>query len=407
MIGNFVTTRNTLLARLDEPAPGRIQMLTGPRQVGKTTILREIADKWEARAIYLSGDSPLAAVSSWWLEEWERVRLAAKTEKVVLLFDEVHLLTNWSRLLKAAIDEVYWVNLPLQMVITGSAALPLTSGMRESMAGRFERLTLRHWSARDLVDVFGFAPDLAAETHVRFGSFPGAVTWLNSFARWRAYVLQSVIEPALGRDVLMLEDVRRPALLRQVFAVCLGHASEIVSLNKIAGSLMESGALETIAHYLHVLGAAYLVAALPKFSTVEIRRRSSPPKLVPLSNAFMAASFDGDPPTPSSDPRAWGRWLENACIAEAVNAGHRVSYWREESREVDMVVSGECGKWAVEVKSSEFATMDLASLYEFCGRHPEYRPLIIGEERNRNAAERHRVRFLRWQDYLLDGFPKD
>jgi len=403
MDAGFYATRQTLYERLEESAPGRIQMLTGPRQVGKTTILLEIARNYGEQAMYLAGDAPDATLPTWWLTQWGRALQMARTGKSVFIVDEVHAIPNWSRLIKAAIDEVYRERLPMQMVISGSAALPIAGGARESMAGRFEHLTLRHWTPRDLMTAFNWSAEQATEIFVRYGAFPGSLPWIDDLPRWRVYMREAVIDAAIARDLLMLETIRKPALLRQVFAVCLGHPAEIISLNKIAGILRESGALETIAHYLTLLSEAYLVAALPKFSATEIRRRSSPPKLVPLSNAFLTVAIDDEPPRAATDPRRWGHWLENACIARAVNAGYRVSYWREEPLEVDMVVAGTDGKWAIEVKSGEFTSHDLEGVMTFCARNREYRPLVIGSEQYRTVAARTGVTFLHWQDFLLDG----
>jgi len=403
MDAGYFATRQTLYKRLDEPAPGRIQMLTGPRQVGKTTILLEIARDYGEHALYLAADAPEASLPRWWLTQWERALQMARAGKSILIVDEVHALPNWSRLIKAAIDEVYRERLPLHLVISGSAALPIAGGARESMAGRFEHLTLRHWTVRDLVAAFDLSEEHAAEIYVRFGAFPGSLQWITDLPRWRVYLREAIIDAAINRDLLMLETIRKPALLRQVFAICLGHPSEVVSLRKIAGILLEAGALETIAHYLNLLSEAYLVTVLPKFSTAEIRQRASPPKLVPLSNAFLAVVAEDEPPRATVDPRRWGHWLENACIARAVNAGYRVSYWREEPLEVDMVVAGADGKWAIEVKAGEFTSHDLVGVMQFSSRHREYRPLVIGREPFHTIAAKTGVTFLRWQDFLLDG----
>ena len=403
MDAGFYSTREILRARLAEPAPARIQMLTGPRQVGKTTILLEIAREWGAHALYLAGDEPEAAFPGWWLSRWGRAVEMAQTGTGVLLIDEVQSIPDWARLVKAAIDQVYREQLPLHLVISGSAALPLAGGARERLAGRFEHLTLRHWTARDLVRAFGLGEDAAAERYVRYGAFPGSFRVLDDLSRWKAYIREAIIDAAIGRDLLMLEQIRRPALLRQVFALAIGHPGEIVSLQKIAGSLTESGALDTIAHYLEVLGEAYLITALPKFAATALRRRAAPPKLIPLSNALLAVAGDEQPPEVTTDPRRWGRWLENACLARAVNAGYRVSYWREEPYEVDMILSGEDGRWAVEIKSGEFTAYDLTGVLEFHRRNPEYRPLLIGRQRYRPVAENAGLAFIRWEDFVLDG----
>jgi hypothetical protein len=271
------------------------------------------------------------------------------------------------------------------------------------MAGRFERLYLHHWTARDLVQVFDFSPEIAALTVVRYGAFPGSMSLLASPTRWKTYVRDAIIDPAIGNDILMLQPVRRPALLRQVFAVCIGHPAEVLSLQKIAGSLTDAGNLATIADYLSLLNDAYLAAALPKFALTEVRRRATPPKLIPLSNAFLAVASDAEPPTQDTDPRRWGQWLENACIARAINDGYTVTYWREAPQEVDMVIAGDAGDWVVEIKGGDYTLRDLVGLLEFRRRNPNYRPLVIGDHAYRDTAAKAGVDFLSWQSFLLDG----
>lgn len=388
--------------RLKEPAPGRLQLLTGPRQVGKTTLMLALAKEWGERALYLALDSPEAEQPGWWELQWQRATERAARKATLLLLDEVQYLPDWSRRLKAEWDRVQRRRLPLHIVATGSAALRLDSGSRETMAGRFERLTLSHWPARDLAKAFNLAKQEAISLIVRLGGFPGTIPLRHDLPRWRAYVRDSILAPALGRDLLTLRTVRKPALLRQVFAICAGHPSEIVALHKLAGLLTEQGALATVAHYLELLQEAYLVAPVRKFSTRELRRRASPPKLVPLNNALISASRQEDPPTPS-DPAAWGRLVENACLAFAINAGQEVHYWREEPLEVDAVLSGSWGKWALEIKTGPYQSRDLAALLEFHRRHPDHHPLVICDPQATEPARRLGVATISWGEFLWRG----
>jgi hypothetical protein len=171
--------------------------------------------------------------------------------------DEVHHLSDWAARLKGSWDRARRRHIPIHVVATGSSALRVATGSRESLAGRFERLTLSHWPAASLADAFHLSPHEAAQSLVHFGSYPGAFEFQKDFARWRAYVRDAIIEPAIGRDVLAMGAVRRPALLRQVFAIAAGSPAQIVSLQKMQGQLQDSGALETVAHYLALLQDAY------------------------------------------------------------------------------------------------------------------------------------------------------
>jgi hypothetical protein len=293
----------------------------------------------------------------------------------------------------------------MHVVATGSSALRVAAGSRESLAGRFERITLSHWSASALASVFHLqAPDAASHT-VRFGSYPGAVGLEKDPARWRAYLRDAIIEPAIGRDVLALGAIRRPALLRQVFAIAAGNPARIVSLQKIQGLLQEKGALETVAHYLALLQDAYLVAPLERFSRQIYRRRAAPPKLVTLNNALLSALHPDGPPDPGREPARLGLWVENACLAFAVNHDQRVTYWREEPLEIDAVFEGSWGEWAVEVKTGMFDFHELTGLLEFCRRNPKFRPLVITAPGTEGISRNHGLSTVSWEEFLMCGPP--
>jgi uncharacterized protein len=391
-------SRETIAAelkrRLIEPAPGRLQVLTGPRQVGKTTLLLELS-RALPNTVYHAVDTPEAALPGWWEGVWRDVQARLKNGPVVVLLDEIQYLAKWDRLAKAKADELQRTKAQVHLVLSGSSALLMGRGLKETMAGRFETLRLLHWSAADLRAVFGLKDDQAVDCVVRSGGYPGAFPLRGDPARWQAYLRDSIIEPAIGRDILMMEPVRKPALLRQLFFVCLGHPAEIISLQKLAGELHTPGALETVAHYLEVLAQAYLVVGLEKHSTRRMRRRAAPPKIIVLNNALLAALER----VSASHPR-WGAWVENACLAHAWNRGQQISYWREEPLEVDAVLTGSWGPWAVEVKTGHFATRDLRALLEFCRRYPAYQPLVLCSP-ERVADPITGVRLMAWTDFLL------
>lgn len=293
----------------------------------------------------------------------------ASRGRVVLLLDEVHILPEWAARLKGEWDRLRRRRLPVHVVATGSSALRLARGSRESLAGRFERLTLTHWPAAALATTFGLSRAEAVRTFVTRGSYPGAMALLADPARRAAYVRDAIIEPAVGRDIPALGPVRRPALLRQVFGVAVASPAEIVALQKIRGQLQDAGALETIAHYL----------------------------------ALLAATAVGGPPSRDQDPARFGKWLENACLAFAWNAGQRVAYWREQPWEVDGVLEGDWGRWAIEVKTGRFATEDLLGLLQFVRRFPADRPLVLCDPDQVGAGTRAGVDAMSWEEYLWAG----
>ncbi len=398
--------RDILIERLAERAPSRIQLLTGPRQVGKTTLLLEIAARLGERAIYAAADAPEAALPGFWDRLWGRAeREAPERGGIAVFLDEVQHIGEWASRLKGEWDRLRRRRLAVHVVASGSSSLRLGAGSKESLAGRFERLTLTHWSARGLAEAFGVGEAEAADLAVRAGAYPGAFPLRHDLPRWTAYIRDAIIEPALGKDILALADLRRPALLRQIFALCAASPARIVSLQKLQGQLQDSGALETIAHYLHLLVEAYLVAPLEKHSARPVRRRSAPPKLVTLSNAILAAADPRGIPDQSREPDRFGAWVENACLAFAWNAGQSVAYWREEPLEVDGVIEGSWGAWAIEVKTGRVEAADLRGLLEFTRRDPRYRPLVLCDDADRATVERLGAPALSWRRFLLDGLP--
>lgn len=400
---DYESCRAVLRERLAEPPGTRMQVLAGPRQVGKTTLLLELAEAAGPAAIYAACDGPEASVPGFWEGVWARAEATARGGRALVLLDEVHLVNDWAARLKGEWDRCRRRRLPVHVVATGSSALSLTRGSRESLAGRFERLVLTHWSPRSLAAAFGATETVAVEGWLRYGGYPGAWALREDRRRWVAYVRDAIIEPAIGRDLLALGEIRRPALLRQVFGLCTASPAQIVSLQKLQGQLADRGALETIAHYLQLLEEAFLVAALPKHARRATRQRAAPPKLVTLNQALLAAAHPDGVPDPEREPARFGAWLENACLSHAWNAGQQVTYWREEPWEVDGVLAGSWGRWAIEVTVGRVTERELRGLGEFRRRFSEYRPLVICEGGQEPAAERLGFAAMRWQDFLWRG----
>ena len=324
-----------LQRRLAEEPPGRVQLLVGPRQVGKTTLMLELAEKNGDQAIYASADAPEAALPSWADGVWRAALDRAKRRPAILLLDEIQYLPQWSRWLKSRFDEAHRRKIPLHLVATGSSSLKLGAGAKETMAGRFERLTLTHWGASDLTTLLRVSRDLAPERIVSHGGYPGAVAYWNDLQRWRTYLRDSVIEPAIGRDILPAGSRAQAGPTAATFRPGRLPSSRDSFPRKIAGSLAETGALETLAHYLELLTDAFLVAACngtpaTRFGVGALHPNCGAQQRPPGRQPLEPAS-----PSCKATLAEWGRWLENACLAHAFNAGQEVFYWREEPWEVD------------------------------------------------------------------------
>ncbi len=357
-----------------------IQVVAGPRQVGKTTLVQQVAEGLGAPVRYASADEPTLRGSEWIAQQWEAARLAARDtggRGAVLVLDEIHKIPGWSETVKRLWDEDTRRRVRLKVVLLGSAPLLIARGMSESLAGRFELLHLPHWSYAEMRAAFGFGLD----DFLYFGGYPGAAPLVREPERWRRYIADSLIETSVSRDVLLLTRVDKPALLRRVFELACRYSGQILSYTKMLGQLQDAGNTTTLAHYLDLLAGAGLVCGLQKFAGDAARSRGSSPKLQVMNTALMTATSGLSFDEARADREFWGRLTESAVGAHLANAraadGYEVFYWRERGREVDFVVKVGRRLVAIEVKSGR--TRDLpAGIAAFAAAFKPKRTLLVG-----------------------------
>lgn len=345
---------DTLLRRLREPRRF-IQVLAGPRQVGKTTLARQVLDALDVPTHYASADDPSGRDRAWLETQWDLGRLRAAEggrRGAVLVLDEAQKIPAWSEVVKRLWDEDTATRVPLRVVLLGSAPLLVQRGLSESIAGRFELIRVTHWSFAEMRDAFGWNLD----QYLANGGYPGSAPLVRDQARWASYILDSLVETTVSRDILLLTRVDKPALLRQLFRLGCDYSAQVLSYTKMLGQLQDAGNTTTLAHYLDLLAGAGLVCGLEKFSGSKVRQRGSSPKLLVLNTALMTATAGLSRPAARQDRTLWGRLTETAVGAHLVNccAGTdiEVSYWRERNHEVDFVLKRRLTIVAIEVTSS-------------------------------------------------------
>jgi predicted AAA+ superfamily ATPase len=358
-----------LEARLQERL-NFIQVVTGPRQVGKTTGLRQIARRWKGPVHSVSADEVAPPTADWIELNWKIAR--GMGEGTLLVIDEIQKVPGWSERVKRLFDEVR-ESRSLKVVLLGSASLLMQRGMAESLAGRYEVIHAGHWSLAECREAFGWG---LAE-FLKFGGYPAAAELTGDFSRWRDFINHSIIEPVLLRDLLSLAVVNKPALFRQAFQLCLAYPAMEVSLQKLLGQLQDSGNVTTIKHYLELFEGAFLIKALQKYSGSELKKRGSSPKIVPLNTALVNARRDGFPP--AHDTEWMGRLFECAVGTELCRRYEEVMYWREGGAEVDFVVKTQKGIVAIEVKSGRAKRM--GGLEQFCRRYKDAHPIVMDLEK--------------------------
>lgn len=363
-----------LKERLEEPRRF-IQVVTGPRQVGKTTMVRQVLDGWEPSSHYASADEPALKDRAWLEAQWEIARLMAREAGRVgaaLVLDEVQKIPAWSDTVKRLWGADTAARLPLKVVVLGSVS--------DSLAGRFETIHLPHWSFDEMRQAFAFS----LEDYVSFGAYPGAAPLVKDPARWLLYIKDALIETTISRDVLLLTRVDKPALLRRLYELGCRYSGQVLSYSKMLGQLHDAGNTVTLAHYLELLSGAGMLTGLQKYSGAAVRRRGSSPKFQVLNNALMTAQLEITPEEIKKDRELWGRQVESAVgthLANAAASGSiELTYWRERNQEVDFVVRKGSRVTALEVKSGRRrdARDALPGLAAFVKAHPGAHPLLVG-----------------------------
>lgn len=369
----------TLARRLAEPRRF-IQAVTGPRQVGKTTLVHQVMEASGRLARFASADEPTLRGPEWIAQQWDAARLAAVDAGkpgAVLVLDEIQKIPGWSDTVKRLWDEDTRAKRPLRVVLLGSAPLLISRGLAESLAGRFEVLHLPHWSFAEMREAFGWS----LNQYVFYGGYPGAAPLVYEPARWSRYVRDALIETTLARDVLLLSRVDKPALLRRLFDLACRYSGQILSYTKMLGQLQDAGNSTTLAHYLDLLAGAGMVTGLQKFAGQAVRMRGSSPKLQVFNNALMTAGSGLDFADTVADPEAWGRLVESCVGAHLANAAAvgecELFYWRERNQEVDFVIKSGRRVVAIEVKSGRVPLVH-PGIGAFAAAFKPTRSLLVG-----------------------------
>ena len=278
----------TLHNRISEPRRF-LQVLVGPRQTGKTTLAQQLLANLDIPSHYASADEPALKDRVWIDQQWEvmraKIRAGEPDAPALLILDEIQKIPGWSETVKRLWDEDTAGGSELQIVILGSSALLMQHGLSDSLAGRFEIIPIPHWSLAEMQEAFGWE----VEEYIFYGGYPGAATLIREHERWARYIIDALIEPTIARDILLMQRVDKPALLRRLFELGCSYSGQVLSYQKMQGQLQEAGNTTTLAHYLDLLRAAGLLAGLSKYAGQRVRQRASSPKLQVLNTALMTA----------------------------------------------------------------------------------------------------------------------
>lgn len=370
---------STLESRLSEPRR-HMQIVAGPRQVGKTTIVTQVLARLETPSRFVSADIPSLRDAAWLTAQWEDARALARESGrrgAILAIDEVQKIGDWSEMVKSLWDEDSRAKRPLRVVLLGSSPHLMQRGLTESMAGRFETIHVPHWSLSEMRAAF----DVSLEQYLFFGGYPGAAPYMRDVGRWRRFILESLVETTIARDVLLLARIGKPALMRRLFELGCAHSGQVLSFNKMLGQLQDASNTITLASYLEFLAGAGTLIGLRKFAGNAVRQRASSPKLQVFNTALMTATSSFGPRDLDAQPEFRGRLVESAIGAHLVNASAggacELFYWRDGNDEVDFVIRAGRTVVAIEVKSGRVPRTH-SGLATFAERFRPTRSLIVG-----------------------------
>ena len=366
--------------RMNEPRKF-IQVLAGPRQVGKSTLIDQVLAECQIPHYLYNADGVGENDTDWIRRIWESTRTLMDTRQqteAVLVIDEIHKIKRWSEIVKREWDADTRGKRQLKLFILGSSRLMFRKGLTESLAGRFELIRLGHWTLQEMEDAFGWTLD----EWIYYGGYPGIASLIKDMRRWKKYIKKSLVAPAIEKDIILTSNIYKPALMKQLFELGCTYSAELLSLTKALGQLQDAGNVTTLSSYLEILNQCNLLAGLQKYANDEARRYQSVPKYQVYNNALLTAykgtSYEKD----RIDPQIWGRWVESAVgaylLGGAEEGSYNVYYWRERSNEVDFIIVRQGEVIALEVKSGRRGMN--SGLPKFCELFQPKHALVIGTD---------------------------
>ncbi len=368
----------TIKQRMLEAENPLLQVVVGPRQTGKSTMLTQALAEYDGPRLFVSADDPVEPSAEWLQTEWQQARnmISSSAKSALFIVDEIQKVTNWPRTVKALWDADRRSDVQLKVFLSGSSSLLLHKGLEDSLMGRFELIRSPHWTFGECREAFGYSLD----DYLYYGGYPGAARFAHDDERWATYIRDAVIEPTISQDVLALEDVRKPALMKSLFRLGALYSGQELSYNKMLGQLHDAGNTVTLAHYLDLLDKAGMIAAIPKHHSKELERRRSSPRLMVYDTALMCAISDKSREDILGSRDLYGHVLESAVgaylLGRAPAEGFELRWWRDGKNEVDFVLQKGSALTAIEVKGG--GETRSSGMQAFLLQNPHARRIVVG-----------------------------
>ncbi|MDR0620211.1 MAG: ATP-binding protein [Bacteroidales bacterium] len=350
----------------------KVIIVTGPRQVGKTTLLRQIAEKQKKEPLFLNCDDPevrqmLTGINS------KTIQSLFGNQKMIMI-DEAQRVSNIGLILKLMVDNLKDV----QIIVTGSSSFDLSNKMNEPLTGRKYTYCLYPFSVRELVkDTNMMSQIQMLEQRLLFGSYPDVV---NNPGRERE-ILLNIAESYLFKDILSASGLRKPAVLEKlVIALALQVGSE-VSYSELANTVGVN--METVERYIDLLEKCFVVFRLSAFSRNLRSEIKKSRKIYFYDNGIRNAMLSNFQPL--SLRQDVGALWENFIISERIKRNQydnnyaKIYFWRTfQQQEIDYIEDKDGTLSAFEIKWNEKKRSRLPM--SFAATYPQHTFNVINRE---------------------------
>ncbi len=310
---------------------GKVILLLGARQVGKTTLIKEIIKKIPLEYVFYNCDEPetrdlLSNVNL------TTLKYAFGNNKIVII-DEAQKVDNIGLTLKLAVDNFS----EIQLIASGSSSLELSNKLNESLTGRKYEYILFPISSNEIINTYGLLEERKLfESKLIFGSYPDIINRTFDLKE----LLTTLTDSYLYKDILSIEDIRKPNLLQKILVALSLQIGSEVSYNELALTLQSDS--KTIEKYIDLLEKCFIIFRLNGFNRNLRNELKKSKKIYFYDNGIRNAIIQNF--APLSLRQDTGALWENFFISERVKANHysrnfsKLYFWRTTTQqEIDLI----------------------------------------------------------------------
>jgi predicted AAA+ superfamily ATPase len=348
----------TLLKTLEKRIDYKKALLVfGPRQVGKSTLVKVLADRLQQKFEYFNGDNAVTR-SLWKTENIQSLMQSFGSSRLVIL-DEAQMIEHVGLICKQLID----ARPGIQFVITGSSSLTIADQTQEPLTGRKWEYFLYPISSGELMahqGIPGFIEQMPR--YLVYGMYPEVVTHPADAKE----ILSNLAGSYLYKDVLSLVGLKKPQLLEKILKALALQVGHEVSLSEVAS--LVSADVKTVDNYIYLLEQAFVVFRLGALSRNERNEISAKKKIYFIDNGIRNALVGNFAPVPVRQDV--GALWENFLIVERKKLLHyhgfhgRTYFWRNKHQaEVDYVEEIDGKIYAYEFKWNPMARIKFPSAF--------------------------------------------